>query len=526
MNNDSQTPQDSPPAGERRALPRDATLRPAQLATPGSVLDGLVVDISPNGLQVRCKTPLTPGARVEVEVHPRKEEDGSLVYLVRGVVVRCEPEGGAFALGIRLATHLGETEDLHGFSFSDPVAAAAAVQDVTALLRRLHGESASPLAYAAHRASEPVGEAPPRRRWRRVLALLLLPLLFLALLLWRAQRDPEVPRDAPWPGAASHSATTQPASLLIDALLAAVEAKKPDDVRSALAALRTHAGLTATQRLIAALGAATLPGEARPGLILEALPGAAPEWQGVAESFLRGEPGQTEAAPAPLGDLQTVAWFDEAASPSAPSPIEDARVSDTADPSAGPLRESNGLASPRGGLGGPLLPLAASGDEPESTPAHDAEPGQRASAPPQQAPKPSSTPPQQTDPGAPIRVEVDTDTFVLTVFRDGEPVQRFPVGLGRDASTPTGQFRIANKLVNPAWYNGGTVVPPGDPDNAIGAYWMGLGRDGKATRYGIHPTNDPAAIGAEKSRGCIRMRPADAAALFELLPLGASVTIH
>ncbi len=48
----------------------------------------------------------------------------------------------------------------------------------------------------------------------------------------------------------------------------------------------------------------------------------------------------------------------------------------------------------------------------------------------------------------------------------------------------------------------------------------------RRTSYGIHASNDPRAIGQPFSRGCVRMRPNDAEALFRLVPLGTPVTIH
>ncbi len=534
MNNDAQTPPD------RRALRRDATQRPAQIATPAIALDARVVDISPNGLQVRCATPLKSGARIEVEVHPRAGEGKGQVYLVRGIVVRCDPSGAEYAIGVRLATRLGETEDLHGPSFASADAAAQAVNEVTALLRQWNGAAPSPLAYAAHRASEPPAapapEPPPKRR--RAAALLLLPLLLLLLLLWRGGplRNPP-DQGSPALGDASFSTSQPPASLAVDALFEAMEKEDALGVRDAVITLVAHRDATATQRLIAALGAATLPREGRPARLLEFLPYAVPEWQALAQAYLRATPSETGAPPLPLGDFQTVAWYEDlppesgsgqptpgsGALPERPASAPGTANDSAPEPTAAASSDTaTNATTPLDGVGGPLIPLPDTANTTVSPPPQVSDPGP--SSDPARAA--AEVPPASGEEDPPLRVDVDTDNFILTVMRGRTPVKRFPVGLGREASTPTGQFRIANKLVNPAWYNRGTVVPPGDPANAIGAYWMGLGRDGKATRYGIHPTNDPAAIGAEKSRGCIRMRPEDAAQLFELIPLGTPVTIR
>ena len=127
---------------------------------------------------------------------------------------------------------------------------------------------------------------------------------------------------------------------------------------------------------------------------------------------------------------------------------------------------------------------------------------------------------------APVQIVVQLDEYLLQVQQDGLVVATFPVGLGMDGRTPRGQFTIANKLEHPTWFHKGTGVPPDDPANPLGAYWMGLGRHGRATSYGIHPTDEAASIGKARSQGCIRMRPEDAAMLFQWCEIGTPVTIR
>lgn len=102
----------------------------------------------------------------------------------------------------------------------------------------------------------------------------------------------------------------------------------------------------------------------------------------------------------------------------------------------------------------------------------------------------------------------------------------FPVGLGRHNATPEGDFAIASKVMNPDWSDRGRIVKAGDPENPLGKRWMGLGAGERATSYGIHPTNQPDSIGADMSRGCIRMRPEDAETVFRLCPVGTLVCIE
>jgi hypothetical protein len=126
-----------------------------------------------------------------------------------------------------------------------------------------------------------------------------------------------------------------------------------------------------------------------------------------------------------------------------------------------------------------------------------------------------------------VHVEVDTSDHALRVFRDNALLAEFPVGLGRDSATPEGTFRIAQKVSDPAWYPGdGRVVPAGDPTNPIGAQWLGLANGGERKGIGIHPTKQADSIGRNASAGCVRMRPADAEALYRLAPIGSPVVIH
>ena len=109
------------------------------------------------------------------------------------------------------------------------------------------------------------------------------------------------------------------------------------------------------------------------------------------------------------------------------------------------------------------------------------------------------------------------------VLMDGDRALRiYDVAVGK-ASTPSpeGEFRIINRIPNPAWYQPGKVVAPGK-GNPLGSRWMGLSAKG----YGIHGTNAPKSIGKAASHGCIRMRAADLEELFDLVSVGLVVEIH
>jgi lipoprotein-anchoring transpeptidase ErfK/SrfK len=112
-------------------------------------------------------------------------------------------------------------------------------------------------------------------------------------------------------------------------------------------------------------------------------------------------------------------------------------------------------------------------------------------------------------------------------------VTSYPVGLGKDDSTPTGTWMIEphRKIKHPTYYSprGEGVIGPEDPKNPLGDYWLGLaGVDGHAVgqqSYGIHGTIEPDSIGKQSSMGCIRMRNEDVAVVYELLVEGKSMVV-
>jgi lipoprotein-anchoring transpeptidase ErfK/SrfK len=128
----------------------------------------------------------------------------------------------------------------------------------------------------------------------------------------------------------------------------------------------------------------------------------------------------------------------------------------------------------------------------------------------------------------PFHVMVSKSAFTLDVFLGNTFVRRYAVGLGQDDSTPTGEWVVANKLVNPTYYppRGGKIIAADDPANPLGERWIGLkGVKGEAAgqeRYGIHGTIDPDSVGKAVSMGCIRMYNKDVEYLFDLVVTGQS----
>jgi hypothetical protein len=139
----------------------------------------------------------------------------------------------------------------------------------------------------------------------------------------------------------------------------------------------------------------------------------------------------------------------------------------------------------------------------------------------------------------PMHAIVTKKKFTMDIYfgapsgPDSMYVTTFPVGLGRDDSTPTGKWMIEpqRKIKNPVYYSprGQGIIDADDPKNPLGEYWLGLtGVDGHAVgkmSYGIHGTIEPDSIGKQSSMGCIRMHNEDVAQVYEMLVEGKSTVI-
>jgi lipoprotein-anchoring transpeptidase ErfK/SrfK len=110
----------------------------------------------------------------------------------------------------------------------------------------------------------------------------------------------------------------------------------------------------------------------------------------------------------------------------------------------------------------------------------------------------------------------------LAVLEGGKVIRTFPVAVGATVSpSPSGEFKIVNRIANPTYYHPGVVIPAG-AGNPIGTRWLGLNRKG----YGIHGTNEPGSIGKAASHGCIRLRNRDMQQLFRTVSVGDTVLIR
>ena len=121
----------------------------------------------------------------------------------------------------------------------------------------------------------------------------------------------------------------------------------------------------------------------------------------------------------------------------------------------------------------------------------------------------------------PFSILVDKSQNILFLKSDEEIFKTYVVSTGKDNSTPTGTFKIVNKLIHPTWFKAGAVVPAGSPENILGTRWLGLDLPG----YGIHGTTIPDSLGKQATQGCVRMSKSDIEELYTIIPLGTEVTI-
>lgn len=118
-------------------------------------------------------------------------------------------------------------------------------------------------------------------------------------------------------------------------------------------------------------------------------------------------------------------------------------------------------------------------------------------------------------------IVVDKSLNLLFLKQGDKVIKTYVVSTGKNNSTPTGKFKIVNKLENPTWFKAGAVVPPGSPENVLGSRWMGLDIKG----YGIHGNRNVNEIGKQVTQGCIRMHNEDVEELYDIVPIGTEVVI-
>lgn len=123
---------------------------------------------------------------------------------------------------------------------------------------------------------------------------------------------------------------------------------------------------------------------------------------------------------------------------------------------------------------------------------------------------------------------INLPEYRMYVFEQEKLKYILPVSIGlKTWRTPTGEFRIKNKIKNPVWYMPKDManklsikreIIPAGPLNPLGDMWIGL----DIAHIGIHSTNVPMSIGKPLSHGCMRLYPWHAARFFKMVDVGTA----
>lgn len=494
---------------ERRASARTETGRQVLFFGAHASLprEGWVVNIGLSGVAIVTTTPAPLGTQVDLEIQPKRESPGSEAIFVRGDVVRVDPDGGrryVMAVHLRVAPPDARTYEPAGVEIHALIA-----ETRTELRAMVPG---TPLvAVDAFHSQENVPanvEEPPtrtRRKRRYLLLALLLLLMVPAWRVWHSWYASHAPQHATTRNDALRYRTNDmslptPAIQLSDMIARATPAtpvERISDMTSSppIAPLDFVPDATVSiSEPVASVHALLALGQSS---------AAAGDWASATDALTRvadrDSASPAERVQARMG-LALAAWVQGDRDKAAEDLAAAAAAAEGADPV---WQESVATMSAAlgGGKGTPGDYMVVDIIELEST----------------DAPTPAV--------GSKRHLIVDKSDFVVRVMQGAGELRRFPVGLGFNGATPTGDFVVANMIENPTWFNRGEAVPPDDPRNPLGSRWMGLGRGGVTTPYGIHGTEELESIGSEMSRGCIRMVSGDAEALFALCSVGTPVSI-
>ncbi len=123
---------------------------------------------------------------------------------------------------------------------------------------------------------------------------------------------------------------------------------------------------------------------------------------------------------------------------------------------------------------------------------------------------------------AKFSILVDKSQNILTLRSDKDILKTYRIAIGKNNSTPVGNFKIVTRIVDPPWYpSTGGVIPSGDLKNVLGTRWLGLSKPS----YGIHGTTQPDSIGKSVTEGCVRLKNPDVEELYTIVPEGTEVII-
>ncbi|NHN35016.1 L,D-transpeptidase family protein [Paenibacillus agricola] len=118
--------------------------------------------------------------------------------------------------------------------------------------------------------------------------------------------------------------------------------------------------------------------------------------------------------------------------------------------------------------------------------------------------------PDKKEPQREVSIQINPLKNELTILIDQVPYKKYPIASGTpETPSPVGDFKVINKYKN--WGSG------------FGTRWIGLNVPWGT--YGIHGTNKPHSIGQDASHGCIRMLNRHIEEIYDLVNVGAKVTI-
>ena len=112
-------------------------------------------------------------------------------------------------------------------------------------------------------------------------------------------------------------------------------------------------------------------------------------------------------------------------------------------------------------------------------------------------------------------------------------IESYPVAVGRrEWPTPTGQFHVTDKVVDPVfvqidWTDPSRVlhqVAPG-PSNPLGQRWIGF-TEAYGWDIGFHGTPRPDLLGQAITHGCVRMKNIDIIRLYARIRVGTPVIVE
>jgi lipoprotein-anchoring transpeptidase ErfK/SrfK len=129
------------------------------------------------------------------------------------------------------------------------------------------------------------------------------------------------------------------------------------------------------------------------------------------------------------------------------------------------------------------------------------------------------------------RIVLELGKRTISLWEGSKVLGKWPVAIGDpETPTPTGQFSIRNKVINPQYQStkSGKNNPTIGANGPLGDRWMGFHSTSK-DQFGIHGTPPAWAWavhqGAAVTHGCVRMLGPHVRALFDQVDVGTPVLV-